>query len=300
MNKQSTAFRQQGMAVIAALVVVTAAAVVSAAIVERQAMLADTLFSERDRSQARWLLRGGLDWARVILFNDARRNPITRKDAVWAHPIVGLEVSAPGDTRKAYFSGQIEDEQGKYNIWRLAVNGVVQPQEMAVLERLLEGLNLPSALAADIAGRVASAQTGQASPQAAPGLRTLDDLLALGRMSPDTIATLSAYLTILPQKAPINANTASAEVLSASVPGLDLAQARALTEQRDRGQWFNSRADFFNRLTEPRITPGNQIDVNSEWFKVTGEVILEPVATRMQALVHRQGDDPPLIRWIKD
>ncbi len=312
MTARSRAYRQEGMAVIAALVVVAAAAVATAAIVERQTLLADTLAGERDRSQAKWLLRGGLDWARVILSNDARRSAVTLKDAIWAQPIVELEISPPGDARKAYFSGQIEDEQSKYNIWRLAADGMVQPQELATLERLMTRLGLPAALAAGISLRVAAAQpsqvkpsqagSGQARPagQAAPGLRTLDDLLSVEGMSADILATLSAYLTILPQMTPVNANTASAEVLSASVPGLDLAQARALTEQRDRGQWFNSRADFFNRLSERRITPGNQIGVNSEWFKVTGEVTLDRASARMQALLQRQGDGPPLIRWIKD
>lgn len=314
MTARSRAYRQEGMAVIAALVVVAAAAVATAAIVERQTLLADTLAGERDRSQAKWLLRGGLDWARVILSNDARRSAVTLKDAIWAQPIVGLEISPPGDARKAYFSGQIEDEQSKYNIWRLAADGMVQPQELATLERLMTRLGLPAALAAGISLRVAAAQpqaqsgpagsgpsrSGPAAGQAAPGLRTLDDLLSVEGMSADILATLSAYLTILPQMTPVNANTASAEVLSASVPGLDLAQARALTEQRDRGQWFNSRADFFNRLSERRITPGNQIGVNSEWFKVTGEVTLDRASARMQALLQRQGDGPPLIRWIKD
>src|SRR5690606_32438199 len=118
--------RQQGMAVIAALVVVAAAAVATAAIVQRQSVLADTLSGERDRVQAKWLLRGALDWARVILLNDARRNAVTLKDAIWAQPIVGLEIRPPGDPRTAYFSGQIEDEQSKYNILRLAVDGHVE------------------------------------------------------------------------------------------------------------------------------------------------------------------------------
>ena len=288
------------MAVIAALVVVAAAAVITAAIMERQALLADTLVGEKDRAQAKWLLRGGLDWSRIILFNDARRNSVTLKDAIWAQPIAGLEVSTPGNMRKAYFSGQIEDEQSKYNSWELAQNGVVQPKELAVLESLLNGLGIQTALAAAIAQRVADTQSGQNIEPKAPGLRTTSDLLGINGMSPDIAASLEDYLTVLPQKTTINANTASAEVLSASVPGLDLAQARDLANQRDRGQWFNSRSDFFNRLAKSNITPGDQIDVSSDWFKVTGEVTLDQIAVGMQALLHRHGGEPPSIRWIKN
>jgi len=291
--------RQRGMAVIAALVVVAAAAVAAAAIMQRQALLADTLVSERDRTQADWLLRGGLDWARVILFNDARRNPVTRKDSIWSQPIAGLEVSTPDGRQKAYFSGQIEDEQGKYNLWQLAAQGVVQPRELAILERLMESLAMPAALPANMASRVAQSQAGPQHEQLAPGLRTMADLVGVEGMSPDIANVLSAYVTVLPQKTSINVNTASAEVLSASIPGLDLVKARDLTGLRDRGLWFNSRGDFVNRLDNPRIARDSNLGVRSDWFKVTGQVALNDSLSRIQALLYRQGSKPPSIRWIE-
>jgi len=289
---------QRGMAVIGALVVVAAAAIVAAAILERQALLVDTLTVERDRTDAEWILRGGLDWSRVILLNDARRNAVTRKNAVWAQPIVGLEIATPDGMRTAYFSGQIEDEQGKYNIWRLAEQGVVRPRELAVLRHLLATLGMQASLARAVADRVAESQGGPGHPQAAPGLRTLADLAGLDGMSAEIMATLSGYLTVLPQKTPINVNTASAEVLSAGLPGLELAHARELAGQRDRGQWFNSGDDFFRRLGKPAAPGGHPISVRSEWFRVTGQVSIHDTPVTMQALLHRQGDDPPAIRWL--
>src|SRR5690606_19832859 len=107
-----SAATQKGMAVIGALLVVAATSVATAAILERQNLLADTLIGERDRVQARWLLRGGVDWARVILQNDARHNAVTLRSAIWAQPIAGLEVRTPDGSRSALFSGLVEDEQG--------------------------------------------------------------------------------------------------------------------------------------------------------------------------------------------
>ncbi|NYT86009.1 type II secretion system minor pseudopilin GspK [Pollutimonas harenae] len=292
--------RQTGVAIIAALVVVAAASIASATIIESQALLADTLAGERERVQAKWLLRGGLDWSRIILLNDARRNAVTHKGAIWSQAIVGLEVSTPGQSRKAYFSGQIEDEQGKFNIWSLAENGMIRPQELAVLESLLSGLNLPMSLAQSIARRVADTQAGPYAKQTAPGLRTLNDLRKIDELTPETAAILDTYLTILPEKTTINANTASAEVLSAIVPGLHLAEARDMVGQRERGQWFNSRADFFNRLGKPAIKSSKQIGVDSEWFKVTGQITLGESVASMQALLHRQGGQPPSIRWASN
>lgn len=290
--------RQQGMAVIGALVVVALASIAAASIVERQSLLAETLAGERDRTQAKWLLRGGLDWARVILQSDARNNRVTLKDAIWAQPIAGLEISPPGQDRKAYFSGQIEDEQGKYNLARLALEGAVQPEELAVLERLMAALGMPASLAAAVAQRVAEGQGGP-SAQQAPALRSTADLLGVEGMTLDMAATLAGYVAILPQQTAVNVNTVSAEVLSAGIRGLDLARARALTERRDRGQWFNSRADFINRLGDAELEPAYPVAVSSDWFKVTGEVTLDHAAVGMRALLHRDGDRPPTIQWIE-
>jgi len=289
---------QRGMAVIAALVVVAAAAIAAAALLERQALLVDTLTIERDRTDAQWILRGGLDWSRIILLNDARRNAVTRKNAVWAQPIAGLEISTPDGMRKAYFSGQIEDEQGKYNIRRLAEQGVVRPRELAVLRNILAALGMQESLAQAVAGRVADSQGGPGHEQAVPGLRTLGDLAGLEGMSPEIAATLSGYLTVLPQNTAINVNTASAEVLSAGIPGLDLAHARDLASQRDGGQWFNSGDDFFRRLGKPAVPGGHPVSVRSEWFRVTGQVSIHGTPLTMQALLHRRGDDPPAIQWL--
>lgn len=291
--------RQKGMAIIGALVVVAAASVATAGIMERQALLADTLSSERDRVQAKWLLRSGLDWSRIVLLNDARSNAVTLKDAIWAQPIEGLEIRAPGNTRGAYFSGLIEDEQGKYDLGRLAMNGTVLAGELAALGKLLASLGMPDWLAPAIAARVASTQAGPQSAPTAPGLRSVRDLLGIDGVTLETVTVLSEYLTILPSKSALNVNTASAEVLSASIPRLDLAQARSLVEQRDRGQWFNSRGDLLNRLDDPQIATDILIDVRSEWFKVTGEVSLEHATASLQALLQRQGRSLPVIRWIE-
>src|SRR5690606_5994571 len=191
--------------------------------------------------------RAGLDWARVLLYNDFRSNAVTRLDTIWSRPISGLELETPDSSRKAFFSGQIEDEQGKYNLWRLSSHGAIQQSEFAILSDLLSVLGLPNGLSTAIAKRVASSQNPQA-PGSAAGIRSVSDLLAIEDMTLQDAATLSTYVTLIPEKTDINVNTATAEVLSAVIPGLGLPTARALVDERDSGKWFTSRADFTNRL----------------------------------------------------
>ncbi|HLT98665.1 MAG TPA: type II secretion system minor pseudopilin GspK [Burkholderiaceae bacterium] len=291
--------KQKGMAVIGALIVVAATSVATASIMERQTLLADTLIGERDRVQAKWLLRGGVDWARVILLNDARNNAVTLRSAIWAQPIVGLEITTPDGARRAHFSGLVEDEQGKYNLARLASGGEVKASELAGLQSLLHSLGMPSALAPAIALRVAQSQPGPSKPATAVGLRSIEDLLGVDGVTPNMVAVLSEWLTFLPPNTPLNVNTASAEVLTASLPGLDLATARSLVEERDGGIWFTSRGDFLNRLKNTEGARRALLDVRSEWFKVSGEVQLQHARVSMTALLQRQGSTPPNVIWMR-
>jgi general secretion pathway protein K len=287
------------MAVIAALVVVAAASVAAVAILDRQALLVDTLTVERDRTDAQGVLQGGVEWARVILHSDARGSAITHTNAVWAQPMVGLEIRTPDRARAGTFSGVIEDEQGKLNLWRVAAQGTIQRRELAVLQRVLRALDLPVSLARPIAQRIADAQGSTSRPAVATGLQGLPDLRGVEGVTPEVLRALSPHVTVLPVRTGINVNTASAVVLSALIPGLSLAQARDLVRDRDRGQWFASADDFLDRLPVQDAAPALPVHVHSAWFLVSGEVVIRGVAHRMQALLRREGDTAPRVVWVR-
>lgn len=292
------AFRQRGMAVIAALLVVVAASAMATSIIERQGMLAGILISEGERSQAAWTLRGGLDWSRIVLQMDASKSPTTRSDGIWSRAIVELPVGSADDPERVLFSGQIEDEQGKFNLRDLAENGQAQPQEILALERLLEWLHIDPSLAAVLAQRIADAQFGKGTAAKAVGLRGIDDLRGLKGLTPQVMDTLQRYITILPATTTLNANTATAEVLGAVVKDLGLAGARALTVQRDKGLWFANRADFVNRVPGMKPDAARRVGVNSNWFRVTGEVTVGDTMVGLRALLHRSDQGSSSIRWV--
>ncbi len=295
---QQNAFRQRGMAVIAALLVVVAASALTTSIIERQGLLADILISEGDRSQAAWTLQGGLDWSRVVLQMDADNSPSTRLDGIWARPVIGLPVGPASAPERVLLSGQIEDEQGKYNLRNLAESARINPKEVLALERLLGWLGVDSSLAIAMAQRVADAQFGQEGGPRAVGLRGIDDLRVLHGITPQIVDALQPYVTILPAATTVNANTATAEVLGAVVDELGLAGARDLVIQRDKGVWFANRADFANRIPGMKPDVGKRISVNSDWFRVTGEVTLGDTMVGLRALLHRSDNGLSSVRWI--
>jgi general secretion pathway protein K len=290
---------QRGMAVIAALLVVIAAAVVTTRIVEDQSLLAQTLASERERAQGQWMLRSGLDWSRAILRYDAQTNATTRLDGIWAQPIVNLPVGTASNPEQALFTGQVEDEQGKLNLRNLAQNGVVQPQAVQELTRLFDSLRISPEVADNVALRVARAQYGADIQPSAPGLQFVSDLAGVPGMTPQALALISPFLTILPDMSKINVNTASAEVLAAVVPNLDLARARSITMERDRGVWFNNAADFLNRLQLTDSPSAERLTVQSQWFRVDGEIEGDQTLVAMQGLLHRPDQaSMPTVQWL--
>ena len=296
--RPQTSLRQRGMAVIAALLVVVAASALATSVIERQGLMANILITERDRAQAAWLLRGGLDWSRVVLLMDARNSPTTRLDGIWARPIIGLPVGTAEDPDRALFSGQIEDEQSKYNLRNLADGARVKPDELQALESLLQWLDIDPDLATIMARRVADSQPGGDGERRAVGLLGIDDLRSLEGFTPRVMDALQPFITVLPVATTVNANTASAEVLGAVVPELGLAGARELVVQRDKGLWFTNRGDFVNRVRSREKDAGQRISVNSNWFRVTGEVTVGATLVGLRALLHRSNQGLASVRWV--
>ena len=305
--------RQRGAAVVSALIVVAIVAALTTSLFQRQTASTRRVENELARVQARAMLAGGIDWARLVVRDHGRREPTTRGDQIWATPVLDTRIERPGDDRVAVFSGGVQDEQGKYNLYNLARNGVAQPEQEEILRRLLGTLELPDTLAARIVDIVAAAQppalaadapntAAQPGPLArAPLPRGVDEVAALLDLEPPMRNALRRTMTLLPSATQVNVNTAPAEVIAALVPGLSLAQARALAGERDRGNWFNNTGDFANRLAGTGVkTPAPAGSTNSSWFRASGTVVYERARVSMQALMRSAPPAAPETLWTRE
>jgi general secretion pathway protein K len=293
--------RQSGAALLAAMLTVTLVATLATAALWQQWRSVEIEAAERIRVQSAWLLTGALDWARLILREDARSGGADHLAEPWALPLqearlssfLSKDDSGADADRDAFLSGQISDLQGRMNLANLIENGKLSDPAARAFSRLFEQLGLPAQELSALTTLWLATQTvlkpGENPDPLTPLMpRSVDQLGWLG-LSPQTVAILKPYITLLPERTPINLNTASAEVIHASVPGMDMADATRLVAARE-GAHFATLADA-GRLA-PAVNDAAasaQLAVATRFFEVRGRVRLDQSVVEEMSVVQRDG-----------
>ncbi|MGI4861157.1 MAG: type II secretion system minor pseudopilin GspK [Janthinobacterium lividum] len=121
-------------------------------------------------------------------------------------------------------------------------------------------------------------------------IHDIDALLDVPGITPEALAQLASFVTVLPVPTQINLNTASAEVIAARVPLLSLAQAQVFVQNRNQVFVINL-ADAQTRLE--RIVPKvgeldpARFDVTSNFFQIRARVRHENAVVDRVATVYR-------------
>src|SRR5262245_35230098 len=272
---------QRGAAVIIAMLVLALAVAAAAAMLESQDLQARALQSQRDYEQARWMLRGGMHWARSILADDARFTKVDHLRELWASGLPPTEVQIGS------LAGEIRDEQALFNLNNVVRGGKQHPPSIDALRRLLAAIGLSPALADTIARAIAA--TGP--------LADIGELSGLPGLNVQALARLQRYATVLPRgPTTVNVNTAPAEVLAALVEGLQVSNAQALA-RRLAVQPLGNAGAFQAQLPPGLKVDANDISVTSDFFVVSGRAKVGGADLRMQALLQRVGTALPNILW---
>ena len=245
------------------------------------------------------MLSGALDWARLILREDGRSGGADHLAEPWAVPLEEARLSSflaadknnnsagTEDALDAFLSGQITDLQSRLNVRNLVDSGKVSETGLAAFTKLFELLGLPTeplpALA--LALVKASEPTGQSAPLMP---QHVSQLVWFG-LPPSTIAAIAPYVTVLPSRTTVNLNTASAPVIYASAPALEIADAQRLVAARTRAH-FRSLADAANAagLSSALFADGQQ-GYASRFFEVRGTLRLAQTIVEERSLVQRDG-----------
>ena len=296
--------KQQGVAVITALLLTTLAITIVASLFWQQQVQVRSIENQRMQLQKQWVLRGALDWARLILREDGKYSSIDDLSEPWAVPLSETRLdryvdAASRDTAtNAVLSGSIQDAQARFNLTRLAANGKARPDEVAVFERLLSALQQNPSLARAAADQIAASQrhAGAGTPRPISFLQ-VGDLLAVPGFTPAVITAIRNEVIFLPRATPLNVNTASAAALAARLPSLSLSDASALVARR-RTAAFRDLNDFNTRVPGIESDP-DELSVATWFFLVNGRVSMREAMLQVQALIERQGTLTRL-HWVRE
>jgi general secretion pathway protein K len=291
--------RQRGVAVVTALLLTTLAITIVASLFWQQQVQVRSIENQRLQLQKQWILRGALDWTRLILRSDAPG--VDHLGEPWATPLAETRLdqyvensSSSGEAADAVLSGNIVDAQSRFNLGNLCQGGQIRQDEVAVFAKLLTSLRQNPSLAQATAaamkaaqGRMASAASAQAasasgaSASASASARAsavtatassdsgtsqpldilyVDDLLAVPGFTPEALEAIRDFVVVLPGYIQVNANTAPAEVLAARIATLSVADAAAVVAARETA-WFKDNPDFEERVVKKKVN--NQDDVRN-------------------------------------
>lgn len=308
--------RQCGAAILTAMLTVVLVASLASATLWQQWRGVEIEAAERSRIASSWVLVGALDWARLILREDARKGGADHLAEPWAVPLASARLSAflaadrsdaleADQSQEAFLSGQITDLQSRLNVTNLVQGGKRVESSYQAFLRLFELLGLSSLELDVMVNRLVQAQsdlpqsllTGTSQVETALTPQDVDQLRWLG-VSAASLEVLRPFVTVLPVKTPVNLNTASAEVIYAVLPALQMADARRLVSVR-ANKHLNSLADVGEATGQAKIETDDSLHgVTSRFFEVGGQLRIGETSVQEISLVQRDGLNV-IVLWRK-
>lgn len=298
--------RQRGVAVITALLLTTLSVSIVASLFWQQQVQVRSMENQRLHLQTKWILRGALDWARLVLRQDGVDNQMaTTLNAVWNTPLAETRLDqyiererVEGEVFDATLSGRVIDATSRYNLRNLSNGQVVDPKHVQIYAALLTNLKLDPLLARRTAELVANSQppppvalgqkqTVQVRTTAPVEIRRIEDLLAIRGYTPEAVERLREFVIVLPGETKVNVNTAPAEVISALVERYTVSDALGLVARRKQAS-YRDVTQFTEQLRGNQLIDTESVDVKSEYFLVQSKIRLDRANLDAEALVERR------------
>ncbi len=294
--------RARGAALLMALMVVALISALASAALWQQSLQFNVESTERDAQQARWLLGSALDWARLVLRQDALSSKIDALTEPWAVPLKEVKLSAflaaignnvddtSGLTNDIFLSGRISDLQSRLNVRNLYDTGKIIPTEADKFRHLFQLLDLPMSELESLLKALALASTPRSDKNANLTLmpQRVEQLSWFG-LSHETLKKLAPYVTWLPLKTSLNLNTASAPVLQSAILGLDASNAKRLVSQRDEHPWDNLESVRLALGRTTAIISDTDHTISSNFFEIFCQMRMHEILMLERSVVQRDG-----------
>ena len=303
---------RRGVALITALLITALAASVAGGLSWDNALDVRRTMVMLYRDQAIQVAVGSEGWVRTILRDDQANSENDHLGEIWATEIPALPIDSEAVQGQIY--GRLEDLQGRFNINNLVDGGgSVDPASFEQFERLLAALGLDVRLAGITvdwldADQIETIPNGAEDPLytgLTPAYRTADrpiasvtELAALDGMDRASYETLLPHIAALPERTPVNVNTATLPVLQSLGANITPGDAEGLIALREDGGFV----DYAN-VFAPLVDPGLQawISETSSYFRLQAVVQIDTVRVSLFTVLHRDPNSPdvtPILRSL--
>jgi len=300
---------QRGAAILTAMLTVTLVATFASAALWQQWRSVEIEAAERSRMQSSWVLTGSLDWARLILREDARSaSGADHLAEPWAVPLQEARLStflaadatgatdAGTDTENVFLSGQIVDQQALLNVSNLLEAGRINEKGLLSFRRLFEVLGLPAAQLDTLAESLRLAADLNSGGQVPLMPQQVEHLVWLG-VPAETVAVLQPYVTVLRGSGTsVNLNTASAEVIYAAVHSFTMADAQQVVALRSQNHFRNLEDAVKAWPQHAEGLRSGRVGVSSQFFEVRGRLRIDKQVVEERSLIQRNGLDVRVVQ----
>jgi len=309
--------KQQGVALITALLIAALVTVAAVAMASRQQLDIRRTGNMLEADQAYMYALAAEAWVTQVLKEDKEKTQIDTLTEDWAMKLPAIPVEGGS------ISGSVEDLQGRFNLNNLigagsgnnsGGNGKPDPEQIKMLRSLLTQVSFAEEkveLSPFVANRVAdwidsdlNALADGAEDQVYLGLDvpyraanrlmvSPSELAAVAGLSLRDVAALLPLVTALPESTPINVNTAPEMVLLSLHDDITPRIAAELAEMRTDDTAFETADEFVKKLKDDYdiILDEKQVSASSEYFLVTSDAAIGGTTLRMYSLLARKDKD---------
>lgn len=311
--------RQQGSALVIALVIMAIATILATSLMWRTHLDMRRVTVQLHGQQATQYLLGAESWTKALLREDS--SEVDHLQEAWAQQALLLPIE--GNT--GYIEGRLSDLQGKFNVNNLVDNNAtgdqgaqenqfVRADWLEDFKRLLDLLGLDPVIAnatvdwldrdirpTGFEGAEDDYYLSQPQPYRTANreITSISELRMVKGMTPEQFTRLEPFITALPtggEPTTININTAPAEVLAAIGGEITAADAAEIVQVRAQNP-FKDAADMNQRLPNNLFgDSANHIGVSTSHFLLRSTSGVGSVEITMYSVLRRSGSQLETLR----
>ncbi len=277
--------KQQGIALLMAMLVVAIASVTAVSLVHEQSLIIRKTEHIRNTDIALMYSLGLEDYARIVLKKDKKDSKLDSLDENWAIGIPALPIDG------GFLSGSLQDAQALFNI-----NSVLEQENADRFIALCNNLNvnpdfvpaLKDWLDKDLEvngseGAEDDYYTSLEQPYRTANrlMSDVSELLLVKGMDREKFEILKPFITVLPVTTTLNINTIPVEIYSSFKNAPD---AETFINEREKDP-FSSISDYQKRMKHE--ISDKILSVTTNYFLASGLVTLGEKTTFVSTLIYR-------------